>query len=199
MLHATHDAYLGEVTTWLEDRGYFTGEVTYHEALAGQPVLDALRCNESITAHYVRTRADRVAVHAFVGHTFQYDAKTSRGDDILLEALPIAFHALHAQMGVECLYCYRNPKYESDLGFWVSPDLCENVCRIQFPRFRWDERDEEMAELVRHWRPLFPNARFCKCNGGSSGDPHIVIPRDVALSLPSWQGLVTAALSRSEN
>jgi hypothetical protein len=193
-LDSVHDTFLDGVTDCLHSHGYETGEVTYHEALQGRP-LDALRKCESITAHYIRTRADRFAVHPVSGECFQYDAKTCQKfnpGDILLEALPVALHATHSKWGIECLYCYQDRPRDAEYGFWVNEDLTQIVSRVFFPRKRWGDRMHVMRSMELSMSPVFPNAEFRLCNNGKSGDPFCVIDASHLSTMPHWRDILNA-------
>jgi len=88
-----------------------TSTMTYHECL---PAATADRLREIYTPQslYLRSRADRVAIHTAYPLVFEFDLKTHvnrKYQDMTLELTPIIGHIAKRRAGADCLYAYWNP------------------------------------------------------------------------------------------
>jgi hypothetical protein len=149
-----------------------------------QRAADKLRFTFSPTALCIRANADRIAAHPDDGMAFYYEAKAGTGNDICIEALPLADHICHAQRGVLCLYCSFD-KLNVDRGFWTHtvPPL-----RTLFIPIQRDPRLLDWYEEI--LPPLFPGVDIVSLGRtAGSNDPFVVIDASVVADLPSWQEL----------
>lgn len=195
MLHRDHDDFETIVVAgYLKNRGYLLGEATYHAVLP-PAVAETLKQRYSPTSLYLRTRADRIAVHKTDAIEFEWEVKTvnREGDDaqnFALELVPLFMHKAKAQHGVRCLYAMRNIRRLWDVGFW-----CDSIPKVRtvFIPGRWGAHP-----AIRTWfcdiaKQAFPNAPVVdlKSTDGSD-DPFVVIAESDAARLPSWQRLIDA-------
>ena len=116
-----------DVTDYLLDKGFIVHQSTYHEVMP-RVLARILSLRFSLTALYLRGRADRIAIHRELPIEFEWEAKThARKDkrDLTIEALPLVHHMAKSRLGVDCLYAAR--VHGKDVGFWVS-NLPEIKC-----------------------------------------------------------------------
>lgn len=186
-----------DVTAFLESHFYVTDAATYHEVFSAQ-MVERLKYQSNLTAQYVRTRADRLAVHH--NHCFEYEIKTHvrkdpRYQDMTIEALPMCHHIAKVQLGVSCLYCYRNPHSNNgtDHGFWVS-DLPPVACIFIPPKWS-SEQIAKFESIFGQYLPEIKIVRLRKHTRGG-GDPFIKIEQSVVATLPHWKDLIQEELDK---
>jgi len=186
------------VKEFLTAHRFLTDEATYHSVM--QPEI-SLRLSRiyTPTALYVRGRADRIAVHKEQDIVFEWEAKTwyeSRKHNMALEALPICHHLVSAELGVKCLYAYRDSKCGYDVGFWIHelPPV-----QVIFIPGRWDS---QMIEWFKNqFRMIFPlvETRQIEVKRGSSGDPFIIVNEEDVKKLPDWRDLIRELLQDTKS
>lgn len=191
-IHAIHDALEIEVCSFFESLGFLTEEATYH-AVMSQPVKERLTSIYEPTSLYIRGRADRIAVHKTYQLVWEWEAKTHNPGpyhDMVIELLPMLHHLKKAELGVRCLYAYRDTRLGIDAGFWTDslPEVREVFLT---PRFHTSLLDVVLPQVKRY----MPNARieYRKATRGSN-DPFLIIDQQTICSLPSWQQLITSEL-----
>ena len=139
------------------------------------------------TAFYVRSRADRVAVHPEYRFTFEWECKTpasARHPNMAVEALPLAtHHLLGVRLYIKCLYIYRDPYRKLDIGFWS--DKLPRIAKLFVPTSKWDDLALEWFsyELGEYFDldPILLDENY------GSGDPFVVIEEEDLLGLPHWK------------
>lgn len=135
--NADHRKLITDALEYLGARQYYTSdESTYHEILPEEQQR-LLQKDYDPTAMYVRSRADRLAVHPVPGRTTYFDAKSSRYDGptpyAFIELVPLMFHEIAAKHGVRCLYIFRRYTGSTfiDYGWWSG--LLPRIIDIKFP------------------------------------------------------------------
>ena len=196
-LHKPHSDLEEDVRQYLAARGFWTTELTYHECLPGEWVRK-LQDRWSPTALYIRGRADRLAMHPTAEVEFEWEAKThksSRKHDLCIEALPLLHHLLKGRVDVQCLYIYRNPFVNEEVGFWT--DVMPKIREVHIPQ-RWD--DEQMSwfhQVLETYFPRIPLRETYWNATKGSGDPYIIIDRSVVRDMPHWKAAVDSLLDRA--
>ena len=178
-----------DVKGYLESRDYLIHEATYH-AIGTSEVRDILQTRFTPTALYLRGRADRVAICRVFPLEFEFECKThdsQRYNDMTLEMLPLIHHISKSNIGVNCLYAYRNPykKDENNYGFWVTE--LPGIRQVWIPPL---ERNDLpwFKSLAATW---FPGIEQVVKNVGGTGDPYIIIDQSVVSKLSDWKDLIT--------
>ena len=187
----THEAFEGEVASWIASRGFLIAEATYH-AVMPLKVADVVRRRETATARYLRHRADRIAVHPTLPIEFEWEAKThgsAAGHNMAIDAEQWVQFAMHASLGVRCLLCYQDASADLDRGFWFHN--LPPVNRVLLPdRWQGDIR-LQMKQAIIRWIGVEPTD--CGPIGGSN-DPLIIVDEAVIRALPDWRALIGALL-----
>jgi hypothetical protein len=184
-----HAALEEDVTSYMKSIGFLVDSAPYHDKMNSE-IVQALQYIYAPTALYLRGRADRIAVHRNPPLVFQWEAKThisQRWHDCCLEALPFCHHISSARLDVECLYVYRDPFKNRDVGFWVSsyPDIRE----IKIPTSRWS--DEQLHYFEFQFRQFLPGTRINRLRRTKgSDDPFLIIDEKVIASLPHWKTVI---------
>lgn len=179
-----------EFDAYLTARGYLvSGGLTYHEALPPEMVKVLGRRN-SPTAQYIRTRADRLAVHNELPIEFQWEAKTAgnpKYHNMAIEALPLANHIINARcFGVGCLYAYHNPYTFTHAGFWAEE--IPTPCALNIPARKGSAESESFIRVFNRLWPGVPVNYTGRTSG--SGDPYVLIHADVVQQLSHWKTLI---------
>lgn len=183
-----HQALEKDVEQALSALGFLIASATYHSVLPSE-VKDRLQNTYTSTALYLRGRADRIAIHKELPLVFEWEAKTHSSTlwhDMTIEALPLCHHLAEAQLGVRCLYAYRNPYKKHNVGFWISdmPPIRE----IKIP-IRWTEATQEwFAQQFRRFMPQVPISILENCRG--SRDPFVIIDQSEIEKMPHWNMLI---------
>jgi len=191
-----HKELIKDVTDFLRQLEFRVDSAPYHKKME-QEITGVLQYMDDPTSLYLRGRADRIAVLEDPPLVFEWEAKTHENKDkhdMLLEALPLAFHVLKAQYGVKCLYVYRNPHRDHQVGFWVHeiPDIRV----IIIPRNRWDENKRLWFRGI--FRDCFPGIHTSEpllrgCPG--SYDPFAIIDESIVSTLLHWRELIDLEIS----
>lgn len=191
-----HKKLIDDVTNFLKQLDFRVDSAPYHKKM-GKEIIGMLQRRDDPTSLYLRGRADRIAVLEDPPLVFEWEAKTHENKDrhdMVIEALPLAFHILKAQYGVKCLYIYRNPHEGHEVGFWVHevPDIRV----IMIPRNRWGEDKRLWFRGI--FRSCFPGIHISeptlKCCLGSL-DPFAIVDESIVLDLPNWRGLIDLEVS----
>ncbi len=193
--YAPHQELQDDVDAFLRDNDFLCDEATYHAALSPDVGL-LLQTRYDLTSLYLRGRADRIAIHATLPVTMEWECKTHlsrRYQDLTVELLPLFHHMVKAALGVECLYCCRNPHTGQDFGFWAH--ALPSVRDVRIPP-RWPEQNRALLRLRAEKR--FPSARIYENETRGSDDPFIVIPYSVVRGLPDWRDLIMQRLALME-
>lgn len=180
-----HAAFEESVAGELSRMGFVVPkQLTYHSVWSDRECRAVARI-DSATALYIRTRADRVAYCVETDFIFEWEVKTCHScADLACEVLPFTHHILKHSLGVLCLYVFRNLVTRREYGIWVAPN-CVPVREIHFPR----GKSEYLEELV---LPHFPGVQvYHPLTNRGSGDPLLIIDKEVAAKLPDWRDIVT--------
>jgi len=186
-----------DVQDFLQERKFIVTEATYHTVL---PTIARVRLQEvySPTALYVRGRADRIAIHKRRDIVFEWEAKTHESEeyhDMTLEALPLCHHLIKAQLDVECLYVYRNPHKNHEVGFWIR-DL-PAIRNIMIPERRWSS--EQVNWFESQFRSLLPETKIIRITRSrGTGDPFLIIDESVVSKLFHWKDCIYSILGEGE-
>jgi hypothetical protein len=185
-----HKDLESDIRAYTAGLGFKTSEATYHTVMAAE-VVKILQRRFTPPALYIRARADRVAVHGVRCVEFELEAKThqsTRFHDMTLELLPLVFHIAKLEVGVDCLYAYRNPFLDENMGFWVS--AIPPIRDITIPdRLEWKQLRGWVDGLINQFFPETKVLRKPYCGNGS-GDPYLIIDRKDVLRLRDWRGLI---------
>lgn len=182
-----HDRFEEEVARELESLGFRVAKAGYHQVFP-EEIADLLKLRFSLTALYVRMRADRVAIHSQLPVEFELEIKTNSGPhaNMALEAFPLAVHRLLAEYGVRCLYVYRDITQNMEVGFWAG--AMPPPVNVNIPD-RWTGQEaEQFREILNRAFPGVP-IRQIPWRWGS-GDPFAVIAAEKVRCLPDWRSLV---------
>jgi hypothetical protein len=182
--HAKLEADMNE---FLDAQGFMTASATYHTVMPAE-VRDRLSRVNTPSALYLRTRADRVAIHRKHQVCFEYECKTrdpaTIKTNLAIEAFPLAQHIYKARLGVKVLYAYRDEANGIDCGFWC--DRLPPIDKIIVPH-----RGEAIAAYLSQ---AFPGIGQVRMETRGSGDPFVLIPFEVAQQLDDWRMEVIAEL-----
>ena len=185
--HKPHSQLMDDMEAFMVSRGNIEilPSLTYHEFYPPD-IQEKLRFCNHPSAHYIRTRADRLAIYnAESGpFLFEYDAKTDAGryQSWAIELLPVAYHIL-LRHHIDCLFGYRGPA--GDRGFWASDP--PEAAVIFIPK-----RNEEYLDHYHNVAACaFPGVavKLLRTTSGS-GDPFVKFGDMTVAALPSWKSLV---------
>ena len=187
-----HAEFEKEVYEWLIAEGWIIPpQPTYHEYMP-QEIRDELSTMYDLSSQYVRTRADRLAIHLSRGLTVEWEVKTAPNDpkkaNFTIEALPLAHHINKSRLGARCVYVLKHFLHGTECGFAAYPGGVPKIENVTFPEKcdRYSAHDE----YVRRLRPVFPDVEFREhAKVGGSGDPFVFIKRSTLASLPHWKDI----------
>jgi len=194
--HAPHVDLLHTVERYLIDHGAtILPSLCYHDVLPVE-IQTRLKCCLHPSAHYLRTRADRIVMTSEPeARLFEYDVKTAaaRGadqQDMCLELTPTACHVLLRHQ-IDCLFCYRHIDGR-EYGFWCSDPPEVRSVFIPYRNHQFFDIYHSMAVSA------FPGSNVRRIGSTrGSGDPFIVIDQSVLATLSDWRSLLSAILSPS--
>jgi hypothetical protein len=181
-----HRSLEDRVRSYLEERGYFVYEATYHSVMP-ETEKRILSRRYSMTALYLRGRADRVAIHNIIPVEIEWEAKTHANpkyDDLTIELLPLVHHVSKAKLGVRCLYVFNVNGFEA--GFWAH----------QLPRIRQihlstrDEYKPNLWHFENLCREFFRGVPVYKSTVNGSGDPFVIFDKSVIRQQKHWQDFI---------
>jgi len=185
-----------EVDEYLRSHGFIVpSAVTYHEVWPAE-IKNLVASRQSMTALYLRSRADRVAIHADLPIEFEWECKTNQKYfDLSFEALPFMHHLAKARLGVRCLLCIWNLRSGFHHGTWISWEVVDNIREIRVPdKCRMTDKEA----FIRCCEELLPQVRVKPTGGtnGGSNDPFVVIDKSLAPAFPHWHDLIDDLFSR---
>lgn len=190
-----HTVLEESVKKYLEQSGFETFSLTYHESLPYE-ITETLKTRWSFTALYLRGRADRFAIHRTLPIEFEFEVKTHRSrkfHDITIEALPLAHHILKSWLGTECLYIYHDSAEENQYGFWIRdiPKVREIIIPKIYCGGRKTRTDDEMADWKDKLSFVFPGIPLkTREQVGGSNDPFVIIDKEEKIKLSDWRDLI---------
>lgn len=192
-LDAVHDKLETDVKCWLENNGFYVPPPpTYHESWPKE-MANAITKRYSLTALYLRGRADRCAIHKTLPFEFEWEAKTTKKyPNLAIEALPLCHHLSKAERGVKCIYvcrdCREVPRDFPNRGFVASAGDLPPIADISIPS-RWNAATRnEFRRIFEKWFPGVPIHDNDYSNG--SGDPWVRILSADFNCLPDWKDLI---------
>lgn len=184
--YSLHTNLESRVKSYLDESGYHVYESTYHSVLPD--VLKRLLSRRfSMTALYLRGRADRIAMHKIIPVEFEWEAKTHASqqyNDLTIELLPLVHHISKSALGVRCLYVFDVNGNEG--GFWAHE--LPTVRQIHLPprqeykNILWNF--ENMADKYFRGVPVY------RSGSGGSGDPFVIFDKSEIQALRHWQDLI---------
>ena len=183
-----HDALETSVKAFLEERTYLVPQaITYHASLE-PTVATILKTRYSSTALYLRTRADRLAIHPTLNIDFEFECKTCQSyPDLAFEALPFVHHLLNSELGVRCLYALKNLATKRDYGFWATWAIVNDLRELRMPSgFKMDSPEVFTAFC----KTRLPNVPIKEGASAGSRDPFFVIDRRTVIDYPNWTNLI---------
>lgn len=191
VLHQLHDAMQSYVCKWLSGQGFYVMGLPYHDILS-EDLQKILARSYTPTALYLRSRADRFAIHKEKECEFEVEIKTiptNKGGktrlNLAVEAYPFALSVALAKSGVRKLYVSYHEESKRHFGFWLHElPFIEKL--IVPPRSAYSA--ETLAYIVsacyHHLGRIHTTSQRVK----GSGDPYLLIPIDA--DLPDWRDLV---------
>jgi len=188
-LSSKHAALEERVTNELKQMGFLIESAEYHKYMS-EDIKTALILDNSVTSQYVRTRADRIAIHKDKGIAFQMEFKThfsKRSDNMMIQALPFAIHLWNAMLGIKCLYVYEDPVSKSEKGFWADDLNRPKVKRIRFTQ----KRDLPKEQLYVIFSKAFPEVKRYSSDIESFGQPYAIIDYAEVCKLSHWRTLIS--------
>lgn len=186
--HEPHRNLEGKVNDWLTNHDYLTSSSTYHEVMP-EEVKERLKSIYTPTSLYLRTIADRIAVHQNLPFDFEWECKTHMSEkyhDLTLEALPLAHHILKSKLDVRILYVWSIPSVSLEGGFWVS----------DMPKIREFHIPDRWGKRTKNWfknkiGSVFGNVRPKEIpHKKGSGDPYIIIDNSEIRKCRDWKKLI---------
>jgi hypothetical protein len=185
---ARHADVESRVAKWLKAHRFLVERATYHDCFSPEAVLK-LRNMWCPTALNLRGRADKVAIRPPC--VFEYEAKTGSGDNISIEALPLARHVSEARLGVQCLYVLESEVHRSR-GFW-----CTDVPEFSGPFIPPQPGRPGLVEFYeRRLQEAFGRKPVrCQQTKGS-GDPFVLVKGEALSQLDSWQALLAEVIAK---
>jgi hypothetical protein len=185
-----HSGLEYDVKAHLDSLGYYTAEATYHSVMPRQ-ITNRLAGIFTPTSLYIRGRADRIAVHKYKNIVFEWEAKThdenNKYKDITIELPPLMHHASKSKLAVLCIYICRDNNLNRNCGFWAYK--IPKIREIHFVNGKLSMPVEKFYK--KQCEIYFPGVpiRNIKKNKGT-GDPYVIIDKDVADSLHHWKQLI---------
>lgn len=180
-----------DVSAFLIANDFHVAEATYHSVMP-KDVVDRLSRVYTPSALYLRTRADRVAVHKTLPICFEWECKTrdpsTKYSNLAIEAFPLAQHVYKAKLGVKTLYVYRDEPSGYDCGFWA--DALPTIERIICPK-----RGDGIAAYLSQ---AFPGVGLVSQETRGSGDPFAIINSETVAMLDDWRMEVMSLFPRFE-
>ena len=187
------------VNRHMTDCGGVTFAIPYHDVV-DKSVRDMLSANESVSAHLVRTRADRHTIFES-GLVVKWDAKTTNwktGDNFCIEALPYLAACIEStNFGIDYLFCCER-RDRSNYGIIAGSDAISRVRRIVIPTWRHTDDYETWAEMFRGiFKRYGVDIEIMPSPGArGSGDPLVAVQVDDG-QLLGWQETINSILERN--
>lgn len=184
MLHKGHDEFENTVAAWLLENDWILPPAPTYHSYMPKDIQDILKSRFDETSLYVRTRADRLAIHRTKPVTMEWEVKTIPNyRNFACEALPLAHHIQKADLGVVCVYAAIHVAANRQYGFLVNESM-PMVSKVFLPT-RWtaESATESRTMFSRFW----PHAQYINQDCGGSGDPFVVINESDVAGLPHWK------------
>lgn len=189
-----HVEFAEEICRWLNDRGVVSAR-TGAEDLYPQSVLEILWRTTSIDALALRSSPDALAVVEKSGVVFDYEAKTSDGPNVALEAWPLAMARTifdtYRDLARPLVIAVKDIRRGIEFGLLWHRDfsadpLGEIVTEVRIPE-RWS--DAEFEDFARIFGAAFGHWVEMKRvpNTAGSNDPYILIDRAWTERQNHWQ------------
>ena len=183
--------------------GFLTpASIAYHEVWS-EATRALLASRFDFTSLYLRSRADRIAIHRSAHLTFEWECKcmpnTSERRNLAVEALPLITHfLLNTHFGVNCLYvCKDSAGVYGERGFWTEVGYLPKIEVIHIPR-RWKlNRRNGFRAIFKEELPGI-SVRDVDHRSGS-GDPYALISEATFASLLDWRDLVKDYLNEVQS
>jgi hypothetical protein len=187
-----HDELQPKILQYLKEKDCESFSFTYHDHMPIE-FQNMLRFNkDSLTATHIRTKEDWVIIHRPTWKVFIVDFKTCKVKrstrNMALEAMPLAVHKQMSDVfHVDCLYCYWDPAYEFECGFWMNSFPKIDV--IMFPPTDPPER-EEIEKTI--FEGVFGIQRFQDIFRTVSGspDPFALISFEEQEKMKHWKDCI---------
>ena len=189
-IHRAHSVFENEVRMYFEAQDFLTDEATYHEVM-DENVKNRLASIYEPTSLYIRGRADRVSVHKSLPIACQWEAKTHDTygkHDMVLELMPFLHHLTAGELGVRCLYAYRDKGINLEVGFWM--DSIPRIRTIFLTTRLTGELDALITPAIRKYMPNAQVKRNFVARG--SNDPFLIIDEQDVRRLQDWRELVNS-------
>lgn len=188
----SHKTLETDIAEYLDRKGFWVGAATYHEVLPDN-IKRRLSAIYTPTALYLRGRADRIAVHKTGDVVIEWEAKThtsGQRHDMTLEALPLCHHMDNANLGVICLYVYRDTDCGYECGFWTEQLNTRDVpVRVIMIPGRWNA--DQRAWYRKQFARVLPGVQIVDTGrNAGTGDPFLIIDESVVRGLPDWRCLI---------
>jgi hypothetical protein len=175
--------------------GFLIESVEYYKHMSSD-IQSVLKSSNEITSQYIRTRADRVAIHREKGVSFQVEFKTHnsrRTNNMMIQALPLAVHLWNSQIGVKCLYVYGDPVSGLQKGFWADQKNRPPVKKLRFTR----RRDLPKKEMYGIFEKAYPELKQYYTDEESTGQPYVIVDYEEVRKLKDWSILVSELFESS--
>lgn len=188
--HRAHVELEQEVIEYLKECNFYVESATYHETMLPE-VVQILQCRFSSTALYLRSRADRCAIHKNLPIEFEWEVKThvsNQWKDLTLEALPLFINADRQKtFSVQCLYIFQVNAVKGAFWAWPLPKIRE----LRFPpRQEWQIHRQSLLRLARY----YGIQKIIEKPVSGSGDPFVVIDKSVIATMPHWKKVIDQLL-----
>lgn len=182
-----HSELEREAITYISGCGYFIMSLCYHEVMP-RDIKNKLQLLFSLSALYIRSRADRLAIHRSQDRQFEFECKThvnQKYNDLTLEIYPALMH-LSKRDFIDTLYIVEVNGRQG--GFWVSH--FPTVRQIIIPGRPKNQRVASFIILnAPRFFPGVPVYESWSVNG--SGDPFAIIDKSEIAQLPDWRTLIS--------
>jgi hypothetical protein len=184
-LHKYHTPLESETIDHLEKLGFAVVSAPYHNTMSPD-TQRILHNNFMVTGAYIRSRADRIAIHRDTGFMCQVEFKTSikktKKPVLKVEALPLALHIYLSRIGVKTIYVYHNANIDAKGAFWINENLLKNIDEIIIPPKPGLNRSYYEKTLREILATRMPRIRFTeRLVPGFSNDPHAVLNLDAVM------------------
>lgn len=186
-----HAAVLAEAQGILRASGCLLADAGYEHVYSGEFKTALSQC-DSVPAHLIRTRSDRIAL--LENRLLWYDAKTTawkKGQDFPIEAMPFLKACSDAKtFGIEYLFCcQRNDG--TGYGLFAGESAASLVQRLLVPEWRrgddverWRTAFQPLLDSLGSSSPIFSG----NCSRGG-GDAFVALAIDSS-PMPSWKDAI---------
>lgn len=180
-----HRQLESEVAEFLAAAGFLLPPASTYHSIWPDDMVDLMQNRWSPTSLMLRGKADRVAVHAHLDVSFQWECKTSRGKRFSTEALPLSAHMAVTGLGTVCVYFCRHLKWDVDRAFVVSPEsIAKFSCFMEPIGNRCTVPSKTIRGHLGMQVPIVPT------ESKGSKDPFVLMERNEYECLPLWSEIV---------